>query len=364
MYPIRARPWPSAPQWFILDTGNSGPSIIAHDCAERLGLERGPETRVENTGAGAGADLRISRARHPVTLGAVGETLSVPEPRVLTLTHVGKVEGRRVDGLLGADFMARHVVELDYAKRRITLRDPAKYEPPPGAIVVPLDVRTGWPIVDGTITPAGGKPIPCRLIIDTGVRFTIALHRPFSTRHGLLEGSGRLRDVVIGSGAGGVSRGDVGRLDALTLGPLTVERPTAIFSRDTVGAFASDEPEGIVGGELLVRHRVTFDYPHQRMILEPYPRQGAHEYDMSGLFLFVDAPDYQRIRILSVAPHTPASEAGLRLDDEIVAIGNRSTPALTLDAARQMLRTPGTKRIRVRRDGQVLEMRLEARRLI
>jgi hypothetical protein len=35
----------SAPQWFILDTGCSGPSIVAKECADRLKLGRGAESR-------------------------------------------------------------------------------------------------------------------------------------------------------------------------------------------------------------------------------------------------------------------------------------------------------------------------------
>jgi hypothetical protein len=66
----------SEPQWFILDTGLSGPSIVARESAERVGLSRGDEARTE-VGAGAGADVRLSQARGVVTLSALGETLSV-----------------------------------------------------------------------------------------------------------------------------------------------------------------------------------------------------------------------------------------------------------------------------------------------
>src|SRR5262249_26977586 len=159
-----------------------------------------------------------------------------------------------------------------------------------------------------------------------GVRFTVALFRPFSSRHALYDTPGTLGDRVVGVGAGGASRGDVCRLDALTIGSLAYSKPVAVFSRDTRGIFAVDGPDGIVGGELLRRHRVTFDYPHRRLILEPYAGPGPFEFDMSGLFLTSDAPDYARIRILSVGPETPAAKAGLMTDDEIVSIDGRRPP--------------------------------------
>ena len=55
----------SAPQWFILDTGCSGNSIIARECADRLAMARSTETRVE-VGAGSGADVGLSTANRPV----------------------------------------------------------------------------------------------------------------------------------------------------------------------------------------------------------------------------------------------------------------------------------------------------------
>src|SRR6185503_17655466 len=295
----------SKPQWFVLDTGNNSNTILGRECADRLQLGRGAEDKVQ-IGAGSGADVGLSRASQAVHLEALGETLTVAEPMVLTLGHIARLEGRRVDGLLGADFLSRHVVELDYARSTITIHDPARFEPPPGAVVVPLNLETGWPIAEGTITRRDGKPIPCRLIIDTGVRGVVTLFRPFSEKHGLHDSPGSLHNLVVGGGAGGVTRGDAGRLEAMSLGSRSFAKPVAVFSRDTVGIFALDGPDGIVGGELLKRHRVTFDCPHARMLLEPYPEPAApFEYDMSGLFLAADAPDYTRIRVMAVNPETP-----------------------------------------------------------
>ena len=354
----------SSPQWFILDSGNSGNSIIARECADRLQLQHGAE-RKQEVGAGSGADVRVTTGRHPVLLRAMGETLSVAEPLLMTLAHVSRNEGRRVDGLLGSDFLARHVVTIDYARNTITLHDGKAFEPPQGAAVVPLELSAGWPIVRGSITTPGGKVIPCRLIIDTGVRFTVALFRPFSERYALRESAAGLDDVIVGVGAGGYSRGDVGRLDQLTLGPVSFAKPVAVFSRDTSGVFGQDGPEGIVGGELLRRHRVTFDYPHARMILEPYSAQPApFEHDMSGIFLGALGPDYIKLQIVAVNSKTPATEAGLRIGDEIVSIDGKRAPALTLDLARELLRVPGTRRLEIRRGEQVMKLQLAIRRLV
>src|SRR6185503_6460362 len=227
----------SAPQWFILDTGCRGNSMIARECADRLHLKRGEEQQTQ-VGAGAGAAVGLSQMSQPVTLETLGDTMTVSDALVMTLGHVAKIEGRRVDGLIGGDFLSRHVVEIDYEKSRITLRDVSSYEPPPGGVVVPVSLDSGWPVAEGTITTPGGKPLPCRLIIDTGVRSAVSFFRPFSLRNGLYDAPGNLKDRVTGFGVGGASRGDVGRLETFTLGSLSFAKPVAVYSRDTSGIFS------------------------------------------------------------------------------------------------------------------------------
>jgi hypothetical protein len=263
---------------------------------------------------------------------------------------------------VGADFLARHVVEIDYAKGTMRIHDPKTYQPPRGAEVLPLMLDLGWPVVEATVTHGGGRPIPCRVIVDTGMRGTMTLFRPFSERHRLYDAA-RLHDFVIGAGAGGLTRGDIGRVDAITFGSLAFQDPVISYARDSTGIFATDVVDGIIGGELLRRHRVTFDVPHQRMILEPYAAAaGPFEGDMSGLMLATDAPDYKAIRVLWVNPATPAAEAKLQVGDEILSIDGRK--ALRLDEVRDLLRAPGTRRLDIRREGQAMQVRLEARRMV
>src|SRR5262245_49372974 len=162
----------SAPQWLIFDIGNNNASVIARECADRLQLERGAEQKVQ-VGAGSGAPTGLSQLSRPMHMETLGETLTVAEPIVFDLDYVSRVEGRRANGLVGADFLARHVVAIDYARSTMTVHDAKTYEPPRGAVVLPLMLDLGWPVVEGTVTTRGGTPIPCRVIVDTGMRGTL-----------------------------------------------------------------------------------------------------------------------------------------------------------------------------------------------
>ncbi len=350
----------SAPLWFILDTGAGGGSFLAKEAAERLGLERGAETET-HMGAGEGVKVGISSIAN-VTLHVAGDEMLIPEMPVFSLAHVAPFEGRRLDGLLGSDFLQRNVVEIDYAKLKLRIIDPEGYTPSPSAMIVPITVD-GVPLGDGTIQRPGEKPLPCQFVIDTGVRTTLVLYSPFVTRHRLLE-SGDLITATIGGGAGGETKGDLDRLAKLTIGTLEFENTPVVYSRDTVGAFASEEEDGIIGGEILRRGKTTFDYPHSRLVFEPYPDGKPFEYDMSGLFLVGQGSDYNRVTILSVAARTPAADAHLMKGDEIVSIDGTSASKLGLDGVRALFRTPKTYRLEVKRGETTLEVELKTRRLV
>jgi len=53
------------------------------------------------------------------------------------------------------------------------------------------------------------------------------------------------------------------------LGSFTLKNVAVQLSLDTEGAGASEENDGLIGGEIFRRFKVTLDYSRKRMILEP-----------------------------------------------------------------------------------------------
>lgn len=354
----------SAPQWFVLDTGCRGGSIIARDCADRLGLVRGSETATR-MGAGQGVSVALS-ATGPVTLDVAGDTLGSPGLYVIPFDHVNAYEGRAIAGLLGEDYMRRHVVEIDYASRTIRSYDPGTYRYRGEAPPVPITFDRGLVVARALMTAPGREALECRVVIDTGVRTTVVWYHPFVSEHGLLATQSRTVEGTIGGGVGGETRGDIGRLASLRIGALELRSPTVVFSRDTSGVFAGRSEDGIVGGAILRRCKVTFDYPHQRIMLEPYADSlAAFDDDMSGMFLVSPGPEFVRRTIQSVAAGTPASEAGLSRGDEIVSVDGQAASGMTLDELRERFRrVDQVMRLVIRRGADTLRVEVKTRRLV
>ncbi len=368
---ISNKPWVevringSDPRWFILDTGCAGGSVIARDCAKSLNLALGDESQVAGLGAGEGVKVGVT-STHDVRLDVGGVLLQAPELGVFALDHVEPYEGRSLDGLIGGDFMQQHVVEIDYARRKLRVYDPATFAYSGSAPAIPITFHDGLVVAEAKLTPPGRAEMPCRVVVDTGVRTTVVWYSPFVAKESLLASQPHVVTGTIGGGASGETKGDIGRLDNMKIGALTIAKPTVVFSRDASGVFAGKDEDGLLGGEILRQCKVTFDYAHKRLYLEPNAGAFTHfDADMSGLFIVASGPSFERVVIQSVAPGTPAAEAGLAKGDEIVAIDERSTAGRTLDEVRDLFKKDGAKyRVEVKRGAEERVVTLNLRRLI
>jgi len=89
------------------------------------------------------------------------------------------------------------------------------------------------------------------------------------------------------------------------------------------GQFASKSIAGNMGAGILARFTVTFDYAHRTVTFVP----NAHVADpfigdRTGLSL--NQPEAGFFVVLSVAPNSPAAEAGLKAGDHIVEIAGQN----------------------------------------
>jgi S1-C subfamily serine protease len=143
--------------------------------------------------------------------------------------------------------------------------------------------------------------------------------------------------VVDGWGVGGPARGYVTRGKELTLGPVTIPNVVASFSVQKKGAFSDASYQGNVGGGILKRFIVTFDYDHQIMYLKPQPGPVADTgvFDRSGMWIN-QAKD--GMDVMDLTAGGPAAKAGVELGDVITMVNGKKTTAIPVYELRRMLR--------------------------
>ena len=104
--------------------------------------------------------------------------------------------------------------------------------------------------------------------MDTGGDNAVLVNSPFVKRHKLVEAMQNTTQDAR-NGAGGNQQVITGRANAVKLGSFTLKNVPVQLSLDTEGAGASEENDGLIGGEIFRRFKVTLDYSRKRMILEP-----------------------------------------------------------------------------------------------
>jgi hypothetical protein len=241
----------SDPLWFSLDTGAGTAYLDAH-VATRLGLQ--PQGSGTVHGAGAG-DVPVQYL-DSVRFGFPGFDSPGHRVTVTDLQTLSEEFGREEDGFLGYDLLSRYVVIVDYAAGTMTILNPSSFRYDGKGHAFPLTFRHRWPYIRATIKVPGLAPQSEEFLVDAGSGD--AVDDP-----AILKSTAPLRSVKTGVGLGSPGEGQLGRAEYLELGPWRLKGP--------VTSCCSSNPDDKVkiGGEVLRRFRVIYDYPHEQIILEP-----------------------------------------------------------------------------------------------
>lgn len=348
--------------WFLLDTGAAN-TLLDLGTARSLSLPLGPSFEARGAGPGSvpGAALAPPAAVH---FDNVPE-LRVDVPAAIDLEGIAAFEGRAVNGILGADFISRFVLEIDYRARLLRLHDRGDFVYPGPGTSLPMTLPTGHPHVDAELILSNGERVSGDFVLDVGSSFAVALARPFVAQHHLAERYRSGPTIQIGRGIGGTVTAQLGRVSGLQLGALTVAAPIVAFAGDGAGVLSTGQFfEGNIGGEVLRRFSVFLDYGGGRVVLEPNEDLTApFETDMSGAVLKTASQDRSRPIVSDILPASPAAEAGLQVDDVIVAIDGRQP--VSLDEIRRDFKEPARRfLLSVERQGRVVSLTLTTRRLV
>jgi membrane-associated protease RseP (regulator of RpoE activity) len=342
--------------WFAPDTG-AARSVLDAEVGGRLGIEA--RERGEVGGAGGMVETRVAR---DVAISLPGAPLGALTLDVFPLRPISSRVGVPIALVLGYELFSRFVVELDYERGRMRLYEPAAYEPPVGAVSVPIDLVYNHPYVRASVRSRGGATVEGRYVIDLGSAQNVIFTPRSVEKFRLLEGTPTLRGE--GAGIGGRVAMHTGRVSTVTVGPFTARDLVAIMPLGGVMADAEDAV-GNLGGGFLRRFHVVFDYTRRRMLLTPNARfAAADEGDMSGLAIAASGEGMRELSIDRVRAGSPAAAAGLLAGDRILAVDGQELGDLPLPRLRNVLRSAGDRRLTVLRAGKRVEAVLRLRRQI
>ena len=250
----------SRPLKMIFDTGATTTGIDEHFVKE-LGLTT---TADKLKGKGTGGSFTGSYvARSTLSVDGV-EVTNQP----LAAFKINAPPGFDFDGIIGYDFIASFVVEIDYVAKIMTLSDPKTYVYRGRGAVIPLILAARkTPLIDTTFEIAGRAPLAAKLEVDSGFDGSFQLNSPVVKKRRLLKlfPTGTKN---VSHGPGGDQQDVVVRFRGVRFGRIKINDPLVALSLAIEGAGATTVYDGLIGGEVLRRFKVIIDCSRKRMILE------------------------------------------------------------------------------------------------
>jgi hypothetical protein len=321
----------SKPMTFIFDTG--GHSILAPATAAALGVSA--KGNVSSSGGGDNIATSGEAMVKSITVG--GATISNQPVTVLDTSPAG-TEGANEQGMVGYEFFARFITRFDYGAHTITFIDKKYFDPKTAGMPVPMRLYHQFPEILGSY-----DGVPARFGIDTGSRMPLLLNKVWAEKNGFPKPGTHTIKAQTGWGVGGPTHSEVFKGGTLKLGDVTIDHPLTMVSTDKGGAGSVESFPSNVGGGVLKRYAVTFDYDNSTMYLKPIKGAVADldTFDRSGMWINA-VPE--GLKVIDITKGGPAEGAGLAKDDVITAIDGKPAAGISLPETRERLRNekPGT----------------------
>src|ERR1700751_1950506 len=191
--------------------------------------------------------------------------------------------GRPYQGTLGADFFSRVVVEIDYGRQTLRFYDPAAYKYTGRGAVIPLRFNGAAPLIKASLKLAGLKTREDDFVVNTALDASVMISDRFSEVHRIFSSHVKTINASDPQIEGGATVA-LGRLTEFEIGRYEIRGPVAAFVHPGANSSLDNNRAGVVGGGLIRRFTVIFDYVPQQLILAPNPHFEDYEQeDKSGI---------------------------------------------------------------------------------
>lgn len=355
------------PLRFIFDTGAEHTILSKREITDFLKVQYEREFRV--VGSDMKTPLVAYLVRH-IRLD-IPEKASAPNEDILVLEEdyfrFEEYAGINVHGILSANVFSRYIVRINYQRRLITLYEREGFKMrDEGFWPIGMEVFRNKLYLNTQLTVVPDSVAPVKLLLDTGAGMPLLL---FSNTHPLVHPPLNAVSSNIGMGLGGYLEGFTGRVHQLELGGFSQNGVVTYFQRLDTALDASylNHRNGLIGNIILSRFEVVLDYQQSTLWLKPGKKyQEAFVYDRSGLSLIASGLNLNRFSVQNVVPHSPAAEAGILRDDQILKVGWTPSSFFSLsELLKKFQKKPGTKlKITIRREGKRMKKVLVLRDLI
>ena len=359
------------PLTFILDTGAEYSILTKKEIADFLNIDY--QKRYTLYGADMQEELYAYLSKN-ISL-QMGD-LQATHRSILVLEEdyfrFEEYSGLQIHGILGADFLKRFTMQIDYQKQMVTFFSPVYFKNKvkinkDNVDLLPFTLIKSKPYIRCTTHLYGEEINTLNYLIDTGAGLSLLLYTSIDS---LKNAQVKMLNSPIGLGLGGKLEGYVGRIKNFQFASKSFPELITKFQQKPIffDSLMITPRDGIIGNNILSAFsKVIFDYNTSNIIVSKNPKKVKQRpYDRSGLIIGASGENLNIFTILRIIENTPAFKSGLQIGDKIKKINGLSTGILSLDMINNKFRgSIGKKmRITIQRDNQFIEFELQLEDII
>ncbi|MFK7952890.1 MAG: aspartyl protease family protein [Ekhidna sp.] len=345
----------SDPLNFIFDTG-SGYTVIDEDVAKELGL------------TGKSIDMNsASTTWHLIKHNtiAINHFLMEKNTKVYStdLDHLEISLGMDLDGIIGYDLLRHHSINVNFDNKMMNIYELG--EAPKVGEAIPFDLHISIPVIEGSVTLNNGEAHPGTFFIMTGAGTTLDFNSPYAKEWNVLDKTGKHYSYLVKGLSDTETPHYEGHVQSFSFGNQKVEDLPIGISTATGGIQADKKVSGIIGSQILRLYNFSLDYGSKTLHLEKDQTYSSNfQVNCSGIDIQL-SPNKDKVLIHQVFENSPASEAGIKLNSELVKINGKTMGDVNLADVKKMLKMKGeTVNLVVKQGGEEKSVSLKLRSLL
>lgn len=353
------------PLKFILDTGVRTSILTEKAYSDILNLEYSRKYTIAGPGGEKLVDAYVTNNVSFDMPGVTGRghAMLVLDRDYLELRNY---LGTDVHGILGYELFSRFIVEIDYERKLLTLMQPERFKPGKKLKSLPITIEDTKPYVIVNVQMNDSTTVKAKMLVDSGASHGIFLEEGTDS---LLVVPEKNVPSIIGRGLGGVITGRIARIKALQMDGFLLPDVIASFPdpnsyTDTLLVSRTVFRNGSIGGEVLSRFTITFDFPQEKIFLKKNTGFKKDFYfNLSGLTVRAKGSRLKNFEVSDVRENSAGFNAGVKQGDRILSVNGMPASDLDLSLINAYLNNkPGKKiTLQIERAGkkEKIEFRLQ-----
>lgn len=353
------------PLKFILDTGVRTSILTEKAYSDILNLQYSRKYTIAGPGGEKLVDAYVTNnvsLDMPGVQGR-GHAMLVLDQDYLELRNY---LGTDVHGIMGYELFSRFIIEVDYERKTLTLMLPERFKEKRKFQWLPIHIEDTKPYITVSLEMNDTTTLSAKLLIDSGASHGLFLETSSSPKIRVPE---KNVTSIVGRGLGGVITGQIGKINSLNLGKYNISNVITSFPdpnayMDTLKTSRSVFRNGSIGGEILSRFTVIYNFPGERIYFKKNSQyKKDFYYSLSGLTIRAKGSMLKNFEITNIRPNSASQLADLKVGDRILSVNGISASDLDLNSINGFLNSKPGRRItlQIERGGEKIkrQFRLE-----